>query len=94
MNKYKVEESNKETFTGRSAPLEWRRVRKNQTIQNKKVERRLLGKNFLLVLRIQLAASAKQAGGVDRRGGDKAAAKNGYHEKSDKEIQIKRMNGC
>ena len=32
-----------------------------QKIQNKKVARRLLGKNFLSVKRIQLAASAKQA---------------------------------
>ena len=32
--------------------------------QNQKVERRLLGKNLLSVQRIQLAASAKQAGGV------------------------------
>ena len=36
-------------------------------IQNMKVERRLLGKKFLVVWRIQLAASAKQAGGVNGR---------------------------
>ena len=30
LDKYKVEESNKEAFRGRSAPLEWRRVRKNK----------------------------------------------------------------
>ena len=65
-----------------------------QEMQNKKVERRLLGKNCLFVLRIQFAASAKQAGGVDGRRGDEAAAKNGYHERSDKENQIKRKNGC
>ena len=53
-------------------------------IQNKKVVRRLMGKNFLLVQRIQFAAFAKQAGGVNRRGGDEAAAKDGYHEISDK----------
>ena len=30
LNKYKVEESNKEAFKGRSAPLEKRRVRKKE----------------------------------------------------------------
>ena len=56
-----------------------------QEIQNKKVARRLLGKNFLLVQRIQLTASANQAGEVNRRRGDEAAAENGYYERSDKE---------
>ena len=32
--------------------------------------RRLLGKKFLFVLRIQLAAFAKQAGGVNKIGGE------------------------
>ena len=56
---------------------------RKQEIQIKKVERRLLDKNFLFVQRIQLAASAKQA-----------AAKSGYHERSNKENQIKRKSGC
>ena len=34
----------------------------------------IAGQDFLLVWRIQLAALAKQAGGVDRRGADEAAA--------------------
>ena len=51
-----------------------------QEIQNEKVWRRLLGKNLLLVQRIPLTASAKRARGVDRRGGDEAAAKDGSHE--------------
>ena len=67
---------------------------KKQEIYNFKVVSRLLGKNFILVYRIQLAAFAKQAGGVNRRGGDEAAAKDGYHERSDKENQIKRKDGC
>ena len=50
-----------------------------QEIQNKKMVRGLLGKNFLFVQRIQFAASAKQAGRVDGRGRDEAA-KNGHHE--------------
>ena len=54
------------------------------------MERRLLGNTFLFVERIQLAAFAKQTGGVNRRGGDEAAAKDGYHERSDKENQIKK----
>ena len=43
VDKNKVEESKKEAF------LEWRRVCKNKIYKNKKVWRRLLGKNFLLV---------------------------------------------
>ena len=49
LDKYKVEESKREAFSCTSTPLEWRRVRKKQEIQNKKVERRLLGNTFLLV---------------------------------------------
>ena len=65
-----------------------------QEVENNNVERRLLGKNFLLFWRIQLAAIAKHAGGVDGRRRDEAAAKNGYHERSDEENQIQRKNGC
>ena len=43
LDKHKVEESKKE-----AAPLEWRRSTRKQEIQNKKVGRRLLGKNFSL----------------------------------------------
>ena len=64
-----------------------------QEIQNKKVERRLLGKNFLFVQRVQLAAPAKQAGEVNGRRRDEAAATNGDYERSNKENQIKRKNG-
>ena len=51
-------------------------------------------KNFLFVQRIQLAVFAEQAGGVNRREGDEAVAKDGHHERSDEENQIKRKNGC
>ena len=36
LDKYKVEESNKEAFRGRSAPLEWRRVRQNKKYRIRK----------------------------------------------------------
>ena len=36
MDKYKVEESNKEAFSGRGAPLEWRRVRENRKYRIRK----------------------------------------------------------
>ena len=93
LNKYKGEESKKEAFEGRGAPLDWRGVRKNKKYRRKKVMRRLLGKNFLFVQRIQLPASAKQAGGVNGRGRDEAAAKNDDYERSDEENQIKRKKG-
>ena len=48
LDKYKVEESKKEAFRGRGAPLELRRVRKSKKIQNKKVVKTLLGQNFSL----------------------------------------------
>ena len=47
LDKYKVEETNKEAFKGSGAPLEWRTVRKKKKgkIQSKRVAR---GKNFSL----------------------------------------------
>ena len=93
LDKYKVEESHLEAFRGRGAPLEWRKVRKARNFE-KESGRRLLCKIFLLVGRIQPAASAKQTGRVVGRGRDEAAAKNGYHERSDEENQSKRKNGC
>ena len=52
--------------------------------------RRLLGKNFSPCLeRVQLAAFAKQAGEVNRRGGDEAAAKDGHHEDLVEKIRSK-----
>ena len=64
-----------------------------QEIHNKKVVRRLLGKNLRLVQRVHLAAAVKQAGGVGGRRRDEAAAKNEDYERSDKENQIQRKNG-
>ena len=36
LDKYKVEESNKEAFRGRGAPLEWRKVRKSKKYRLRK----------------------------------------------------------
>ena len=49
---------------------------------------------FSLFKEYSLQRLQKQAGGVHRRGGGEAAAKNGYHERSDKENQIERKDGC
>ena len=66
LNMHKVEDSKREAFKGRSAHLEWRRARRST--QNKsRCGRRLLGQNVRVVQRIQLAADAKQAGGVGER---------------------------
>ena len=78
LDKYKVEESKKGAFKGRSNPME--KSAQKQEIRNKKVKRGLLGETFLLV-----QASAKQAGGANRRGGDEVAAKDGNHGRSEKE---------
>ena len=66
LDKYNVEESNKEVTNGRSASLGWRRVRKNKTYRMKEW-REDCWSRILSVWRIQLAASAKQAGGVNGR---------------------------
>ena len=65
-----------------------------QEKQNNKVERKLMAQNLRLVQRIQLAAAAKQAGGVgERRTRDEAVVKNEDYERSDEENQVKRKNG-
>ena len=64
-----------------------------QEIQNKKVRRRLLDKNFSFLLKKQLAASAKQTGRVVGRRRDEAAATNDDCERSDKEIKVERKKG-
>ena len=46
LNKYKVEECNREAFKGGSARLECKRVRKNKKYSISKVVRRLPGKIF------------------------------------------------
>ena len=55
--------------------------------------RKLLGKNLRLVQRAQLAASAKQAGGVNGKRRNESSAENGNYERSDNENQVKRKNG-
>ena len=82
LDKHKVEESKREVFRGGGALLEWRRVRKNKKYRRRKWEK-TAGQEFFFVLRLQLAASAKQAGGVNGRRRDEAAAKNDEYERSD-----------
>ena len=61
-----------------------------QQIQNKKVVRRLPGKNFLFVQRVQLAATAEQAGGAGGSRRDEAATENEDYEGSDEAVQVQR----
>ena len=75
LNKYKVEDSKREAFKGRGAPLEWRRVRRCKKYRIKSGEK-ISGQELRFVQRVQLAAAAKQAGGVSGRRRDEAAAKN------------------
>ena len=94
LDKHKVEEKQGRGFQRWRCLLRMEDGTRQHEIQNMEVERRLLVKKFLVFWRIQLAASAKQAGGVNRRRRDEAAAKNGDYERSDKENQInKRKNG-
>ena len=64
-----------------------------QEIQKKQVERRLLGNNFLFCLQ-NTTCSVCKVGRIGGRRRDEAAAKDGYHERSDKENQIIRKDGC
>ena len=75
VDKYKVEDSKKRGLQRQRRPAGLEGGAQKQEIQKKKVERRLLGKNLRLVQRAQLAAAAKQAGGVGGRRRDEAAAK-------------------
>ena len=89
LDKYKVEESKREAFKGRGAPLEWRRVRGSKKYRIKEWRRRLLGKSLLFVQREKSTAFAKQAGGVGGRRRDEAAAKIDDYEGLTKKIRSK-----
>ena len=69
LHKYKVDDS-----------LGMEACTKKQEVQNTKVERRLLGKNFRFVQRLQAAACEKHARRFDRRRGDEGVAKNEDYE--------------
>ena len=103
LDKYKFAESKRGAFKDRGDPLKWKKVRRDKRYKIRKwVEEGggegavsgLLGKNFLLVQRIQFKALAKQARGANRGGGHEAATKGGHHGRSDKENLIKRKHGC
>ena len=81
LDKYIVEDSKREAYKGRG-PAGVEACAQKQEIQNEKVERRPLGKNLRFVQRVQPAASAKQAGGVNKKGRDEAAAKNEDYKKN------------
>ena len=66
LDKYKVEESKRGALKGRGDPLVWRKVRKNERYKIRKCGEDCWAR-FFLVLRIQLGAFAKQAGGVGER---------------------------
>ena len=54
------------------------------------MDRRLLGKNISLVQRVQLAATAEQAGGAGGSRRDEATTENEDYEGSDEEDQVNR----
>ena len=56
LDKYKVDDSKRVAYRGRGSLLEWRCVRKSRKYKIRKVERRLLGKDFRFVQGISLAA--------------------------------------
>ena len=69
LDKWKVEDSKREAFKGRSSPLEMDVGAQKQERQNKKVVRKTAGPESspCSETTIQLAAAAKQAGGVGER---------------------------
>ena len=88
LDKYKVEKSERGAFKGKST--------QKQEIQNLKVVRRLLGKIFSLFgeYNLQRLQSKQEESTEEEESSfrDEAAAKGGYHERSDKENRIKRMD--
>ena len=60
LDKYKVEESIREAFRGRGAPLEWRSVRKSKKYRNENVVRKLLGKNLFREYNLQRQQSKQE----------------------------------
>ena len=77
VNKYKVEDSKREAFRGRGALLGMEEGAQKQEIQNKKVVRRLLGKNFSLFGENNLQRLQSKQEESTEGVGDEAAAKNG-----------------
>ena len=76
----------KERLSEVEVPLGMEEGTQKQEIQNKKVEGKIAGQ--------ELQRRESNQGGVNgRRRRDEAAAKNGNHERSDKENKIKRKNG-
>ena len=73
LDKYKVEDSTKEAYKVRCAPLEWRRERRSK-IQNWKVGRWLLGKNLRFV-QSTTCSVCKTSRRSQRKEGDETAAK-------------------
>ena len=93
-DKYKVEGSKKRGLQKQRQPAGMEACAKKQEVQDAQMGRKLLGKNLRLVQLIQLAASAKQAGGVNGRRRDEAAAKNEEYEAFDEENRSKGRMGC
>ena len=82
MDKYKVEDSEREAYRGRSNPLEWRRVRRSKNLGCENGEKREYN--------LQRLQSMQEESNGRRR--DEAAANDGYYEGYDEEDQIKRMD--
>ena len=61
LDKYKVEDSNREAYRGKGNPLEWRLVRRSKKDRIKKWREDCWARIFALVQRVQRAASAKHA---------------------------------
>ena len=91
--KYKVEESKKEAFRGRGAPLEWRKGGYAKTRDTEQGSgEKIAGQEFFPCLESTTCCVGKASRMSQRKKRDEAAAKNGDHERLHKENQIKRKN--
>ena len=89
LDRYKIEDSKRDAFKGGGSVGMEDGTQKRETL-NQKMERRLLGKNLCFVQRVQLAATAEQAGGAGGSRRDVAATENEDYAGSDEEDQVKR----
>ena len=93
LDKYKVVERNKVAFRGGGAPLEWRMVSKSKEFRIRKwVED--CSERISPCLENTTCSVCNVTRRSQRKKKSEAAARNGYHDRSDKENKIRRKSGC
>ena len=94
LDKYKLENTNKEAYRGRGEPSEWRIVRRVKKYQPRKWVK-VIGQKFSLGSQSAICSDSKACRKARRRRKRyEAAAKNESYEGHGKENQREKENGC